>query len=157
MAKIIVTKSKLIELLDTGLSRKQISEALGLPVNQVNLLIKTAGLKGRRAKKISFEFIDDSSVNLMHISLDLGNSTRINTSAQDINTTLSREGTLGLLTRPATPSEADSVRSVVESITGGDDTSDAPDLPSTEITEQVEDYTCPDLNSPSDIEEGPLF
>lgn len=71
MAKVIVTKSKLIELLDTGMSRKQISEALGLPVNQVNLLIKTAGLKGRRAKKISFEFVDDSTPNYQYIDVSM--------------------------------------------------------------------------------------
>ncbi len=72
MAKVIVTKSKLIELLDTGMSRKQISEALGLPVNQVNLLIKTAGLKGRRAKKISFQFVDDSPASEYEVPPILG-------------------------------------------------------------------------------------
>lgn len=59
---ITITKSQLIADVESGLKRPEIAEKYGLPLNQVQKLMKIAGLKTKRANNPKFEFVDDTVV-----------------------------------------------------------------------------------------------
>lgn len=60
MNKVKLTISGLTTDIESGLTRKEMSEKYGLPSTQLSQAIKKAGLQGRRAKSVKFELIDDT-------------------------------------------------------------------------------------------------
>jgi predicted transcriptional regulator len=55
-----INKSALrADIEDRGLTRVELSSKYGLPVTQINKLVTQAGFKGKRAKTVRFELIDD--------------------------------------------------------------------------------------------------
>lgn len=59
---VTITKSQLIADVESGLKRPEIAEKYGLPLNQVQKLMKIAGLKTKRANNLKFKFIDDTTI-----------------------------------------------------------------------------------------------
>lgn len=60
MTKVKLTKSGLIQDLENGLNRSEMSEKYGLNLQQLQKAMRQANLLGRRAKKSVFELIDDT-------------------------------------------------------------------------------------------------
>ena len=60
MSKVKLTKSGLIQDLENGLNRSEMSEKYGLNLQQLQKAMRQANLLGRRAKKSVFELIDDT-------------------------------------------------------------------------------------------------
>ena len=62
MNRVKLTVSGLTSDIESGLTRKAMSDKYGLPSTQLSQAIKKAGLQGKRAKSVKFELIDDTSV-----------------------------------------------------------------------------------------------
>ena len=60
MSKVKLTVSGLTSDIESGLTRKEMSEKYGLPSTQLAKAIQKSGLQGRRAKSVKFELIDDT-------------------------------------------------------------------------------------------------
>ena len=57
--KVKLSEKMLVASINSGMTRPQIAEKVGLSVGQLNQALKMKGLEKMRAKTVKFEFVDD--------------------------------------------------------------------------------------------------
>jgi len=80
-----ITKSQLIADVESGMKRTDIAEKYNLPLNQVQKLMKIAGLKTKRASSPKFIFEDDTiQENIPEMEVEVVNFEEVNTATGEI-------------------------------------------------------------------------